>query len=133
MITVIAGNLARAYYWSGRRTEAVALYHEAIEACARRVERERTRRRGPHQPRGFYAKLGDRTRALEQLARLPNDIADPHVLVFGAVAYMDLADRGAALTWLERAAAHGMTGSELRDWIELDPLKGEPRFAALIR
>ncbi len=70
---------------------------------------------------------------MEHLGRMPNDIADPHVLVFGAVAYMDLADRGEALTWLERAAAHGMTGSELRDWIELDPLKGEPRFAALTK
>jgi hypothetical protein len=77
--------------------------------------------------------VGDRARAQEQLARLPNNIADPHVLVFGAVAYMDLADRGEALTWLERAAAHGMTGSELRDWIELDPLKVEPRFAALTK
>ena len=54
----------------------------------------------------FYAKKGDRTRALEHLGRLASDIADPHVLVFGAVAFMDLADRGEALTWLERAAAH---------------------------
>jgi tetratricopeptide (TPR) repeat protein len=129
----IAGNLARAYYWSGRRAEAVPLYQEAIEACARRVSVNELDLEARISLGEFYAKLGDRTRALEHLGRMANDIADPHVLVFGALAYMDLADRGAALTWLERAAAHGMAGSELRDWIELDPLKGEPRFAALIR
>jgi tetratricopeptide (TPR) repeat protein len=130
---VIAGNLARAYFWSGRRTEAVTLYHQAIEACERRLSVNEHDVEARISLAEFYAKVGDRTRAQEQLARLPHDIADPHVMVFGAVASIDLADRGEALTWLERAAAHGMNRSELRDWIEFDPLKVEPRFAALTK
>jgi tetratricopeptide (TPR) repeat protein/TolB-like protein len=130
---VIVGNLARAYYWSGRRAEAAALYNEAIAACERRVSVNEHDLEARISLAEFYAKVGDRTRAQEHLSRLAIDIADPHVLVFGAVTYMDLADREEALTWLERAAAHGMNGSELRDWIELDPLKVEPRFAALTK
>jgi len=121
------------FNWSGRRAEAVTLYRAAIEACERRVSVNEHDVEARISLAEFYAKVGDRTRAQEHLGRLAHDIADPHVLVFGAVTYMDLADREEALTWLERAAAHGMTGSELRDWIELDPLKGEPRFAALTK
>ena len=69
--------------------------------------------------------------AIEHLNRLPSDLSDPHVLIFGAVVYMDLADRPTALSWLERAKRGGMVAAELRDWIELDGLKGEPRYAAL--
>jgi len=71
----------------------------------------------------FYAKLGDRNRAAEQMNQLPADLSDPHVLVFGAVVHMDMADRDAALSSLERAHTRGLPGGELRDWIELDPLK----------
>jgi hypothetical protein len=53
------------------------------------------------------------------------------VLIFGAVVYVDLNDRSTALSWLERAQRGGMVAAELRDWIELDGLKGEPRYTAL--
>ena len=82
---------------------------------------------------GYYAQVGERDKALEQIRRLPADETDPHVLVFAAVVYTDLGDRAAALTLLERASGHGLAANELRDWIELDPLKDEPRFAALTR
>ena len=80
----------------------------------------------------YYAKSGDRTNALAALRRLPTDITDPHVLVFGAGVYADLGDRGTALAWLERAAQHGLAKRELEDWIELDVLKSEPRFKTLL-
>jgi hypothetical protein len=53
------------------------------------------------------------------------------VLVFGAVVYTDLANQATAIGWLERAAAHSLVASELHDWIELDVLRTNPRFAAL--
>lgn len=46
---------------------------------------------------------------------------------------MGIGDRAEALTWLERASSRGMAINELHDWIELDPLKDEPRFAALTK
>jgi TPR repeat protein len=79
----------------------------------------------------YYAKSGDRASALGQLNALPSTLDDPHVLVFGAVVYVDLADQTKALDWLEKAATHGLAASELQDWIELDALKTNPRFAAL--
>jgi tetratricopeptide (TPR) repeat protein len=129
----IVGNLARAYYWSGRRTEARASYERAVDLALKTLGVNPRDLDARISLADFYAKLGDRTRALEQLGQLPADITDPHVLVFDAVVRMDIADRVSALSSLERAAEHGMAVNELRDWIELDPLRGEPRFAALIR
>ena len=88
-------------------------------------------RLGPYE---IVALLGrDRRAALEQLNLVPSNLADPHALVFGAVVYADLGDRTRALTWLEGAAAHGLQTSELRDWIELDTLTGDPRYATLVK
>jgi tetratricopeptide (TPR) repeat protein len=129
----IVGNLARAYYWSGRRTESRASYERAVDLALKTLGVNPRDLDARMSLADFYAKLGDRARALEQLGQLPGDITDPHVLVFDAVVHMDIADRVSALSSLERAAEHGMAVNELRDWIELDPLKGEPRFAALIR
>ena len=130
---IIVGNLARANYWSGKRTEAMALYNEAITAAVRRVSVNPRDVDARISLAGFYAKTGDRAGALDQLDRLPGDTADPHVLVYGALALMGIGDRAEALTWLERASSRGMAINELHDWIELDPLKDEPRFAALTK
>ena len=56
------------------------------------------------------------------------------MLVFGAVVYVDLGDRPTALAWLERAGAAGHGAPrELDDWIELDALKGEPRYRGAVQ
>lgn len=128
----LAGNAARALYFAGQRAEAAALYQRAIAL----VEQALTINPRDVDARislaDYYAKSSDRPRAIEQLNRLPAGLDDPHVLVFGAVVHMDLGDQAAALSWLERAAGHGLVASELRDWIELDTLKGNPRFTALV-
>jgi hypothetical protein len=81
----------------------------------------------------YYAKLGDRDRALAHVNALAADLADPHVLLFGAFVFIDLGDRATALTWLERAARHGMAANELREWVDLDAVKDDPRFTALAK
>ena len=111
----------------------MALYRQAIEVAQRRVALNPRDVEARASLADYYAKAGERDKALEQIRRLPADETDPHVLVFAAVVYMDLGDRAAALTLLERASGHGLAANELRDWIELDRLKDEPRFAALIR
>ena len=37
----------------------------------------------------------------------------------------------AAFDWLGRATTRGLAGNELREWIDLDSLRSDPRFAAL--
>jgi tetratricopeptide (TPR) repeat protein len=126
----LLGNTARALYWSGRRPEAAALYARAIETVSQALRVNPSDIDARVSLAAYYAKSGDRAGAIAQLNGLPA-LDDPHVLVFGAVVFVDLADHTKALDWLEQAATHGLAASELHDWIELDALKTNPRFAAL--
>jgi tetratricopeptide (TPR) repeat protein/TolB-like protein/predicted Ser/Thr protein kinase len=128
---LLVGNLARATVYAGRRQEGMMLFR----AAAALAEQTLAVNPGDIDARAsvatYYAKLGDRAHAIANLAALPVDLADPHVLLFGAVAFADLNDRPAAFEWLDRAARHGLAANELEEWIDLDPLKNDPRFAAL--
>jgi tetratricopeptide (TPR) repeat protein len=127
----LVGNLARADYYAGKRTDAIALYQTAVALA------EGTLAINPRDldtrvsVAGYYAKLGDRDHAIAHINALPTDLADPHVLLFGAFVFVDLGDRPAAFDWLGRAARHGLAANELEEWIDLDPLRNDPRFAAL--
>lgn len=127
----LAGNTARALYWSNRRPEAAALYARAIELVNQVLTVNPRDVDARVSLADYHAKSGDRARAIDQLNALPATLDDPHVLVFGAVAYVGLGDQAAALTWLERAATYGLAANELHDWIELDVLNTNPRFTAL--
>jgi tetratricopeptide (TPR) repeat protein len=128
----LAGNTARASYFAGRRAEAMTLYRRAIELVEQRLAVNPNDVDARISLAAYLAKSGDRNSAIEHVNRLPPDQADPHVLLFGAVVYADLGDRDAALTWLERAARNGLVPVELQNWIELDVLKNDPRFTALL-
>jgi tetratricopeptide (TPR) repeat protein len=129
---VIDGNMARAYYHAGRRADALAMYQRAVALGDQTLTIDPRDTDARISVAAFHAKLGDRRNAIEHLNRMPSDLMDPHVLLFGAVVYVDLGDRATALTWLERAAREGLVAGELRDWVELDALKGDPRYAALL-
>ena len=58
--------------------------------------------------------------------------SDPHKLLFGAIILNQLGDRAAALDWLEKAAGKRLPKAELLAWIELDNLRNDPRFQALV-
>jgi serine/threonine-protein kinase len=128
---VIDGNMARAHYHAGRRAEAITIYRHAIALGDQALIIDPRDTDARISVAAFHAKVGDRRQAIEHLNRMPSGLQDPHVLVFGAVVYVDLGDRATALSWLERAARAGLVAGELRDWIELDTLKSEPRYAAL--
>ena len=128
----VIGSLARAYYWKGDRERARDLYHEALE---------RARTDLGVNPRDvdahilladYHAKLGDRRDALEELARAGDVSNNPHLLLFEAFVYNQLGDRARALEALERAGAGGLPVAELHAWVELDALRDEPRFRALL-
>jgi tetratricopeptide (TPR) repeat protein len=128
----IDGNLARAYYFAGKRDAASAMYRRAIELAEHALTINPRETDARISLAGYYAKIGDRARATTALNRLPLDLTDPHVLLFGAVVAADLDDRTGAVNWLERARRHGLSAGELQDWIELDALKGDPRLNPML-
>ena len=77
------------------------------------------------------AKLGERAQALELLGQVRLD--DPHNQHFAAMTYVTLGEQTVALELLRRARDGALPASELSAWIDLDSLRGLPKFAELIR
>ncbi|MFV1987881.1 MAG: protein kinase [Gemmatimonadota bacterium] len=82
-----------------------------------------------------YGAAGDRDRALAELAELEEISKDGQVLPFNlALVYLGLGDHARAIDNLERALA---ADSQMLGWLGrdaiFDPLRSEPRFAALLR
>jgi len=125
-------NLARIYYWNGRKAEAVPLYEKAIALG------EDILAVNPHDVNAHLtladcaAKLGRRADALKHLDLAGDVRGNPHQLFFVALVHRQLGDIDTALTFLERAVAGGLPMSELHAWIDLDSLRDNPRFPALV-
>ncbi len=127
----VVGNQARAVHYAGKPSDARALYRTAVTLGEQALAVNPGDVDAQVSVADYYAKLGDRERAIAHVNALPTDLADPHVLLFGAFVFVDLGDRAAAFDWLERAARRGLAANELSEWIDLDPLRNDPRFAAL--
>jgi tetratricopeptide (TPR) repeat protein/TolB-like protein/predicted Ser/Thr protein kinase len=127
----VVGNHAHALYFAGRRAEAVALYPTAAALAEQALAVNSGDTDARVSAANYYAKLGERARAIALINALPKDLADPHVLLFAAFVFVDLGDKTIALDWLDRATSRGLARNELTEWIDLDPLRSDPRFAAL--
>ncbi len=127
----LLGNLAHAAFYAAARAESSALYRSAAALAEQMLRVNPSDVDTRVSLAGYYAKLGERERALAHVNALPAALADPHVLLFGAFVFIDLDDRNAAFEWLERAAQRGLAANELTEWIDLDPIRIDPRFAAL--
>jgi serine/threonine-protein kinase len=127
----LLGNQAHAAYYAGARADAVALYRSAATLAEQMLAVNPADADTRVSIAGYYAKLGERDRALAHVNALPSTVTDPHVLLFAAFVFIDLGNRTAAFDWLARAAQHGLSPNELTEWIDLDPIRSDPRFAAL--
>jgi tetratricopeptide (TPR) repeat protein len=136
---LLLGNLARAYYWNGRRAQADRLFAEAIDLAEQEVKAQPTARDVRIAVADYYAKRRRFTEAREHLREVgvllnhPLRPGDPHQLFFAAIVHNQLGDRAAALAWLERAVYWGVPIAELRASVELDNLRSDPSFQALVQ
>jgi len=114
-------DIGDAYFFQGKYTTALASYRKARWV-----------------PGWAYVPLGDRQRALAQIDTLTRRWAagraapyEPYLL---AKLYTSLGDRDQAITWLERlyGARTGLV-VYLKVQPHFDPLRGEPRFQALLK
>src|SRR5438445_491213 len=118
----------------GRPAEAEAATRRAAEKVERHLELNPYDVRALYLGAGMWARLHDRARAEEWAKRaLAMEPDDPAVAYNVACVFADLGEVEAALDCLERGAKLGLPGGE---WLErdpdLDPLRGHPRFQAII-
>lgn len=132
---VVWGNLGSAYYWApGERGKAQAAFERGVALAKEQLQ---TNPRDAAALLGlaeYSAMLGRKRPALDYLQRalrLQSD--DPEFLFTAAVIHNQLGDRAAALAWLEKAVGRGYSTAELRNRVELDNLREDPKFQALIR
>jgi tetratricopeptide (TPR) repeat protein len=126
------GSLGRVYYWQGRKAEARALFDVAIDGLEQALDVNPNDVNAHLLLAEFHAKLGNQVEAAAQLLAAGDVSSDAHKLLFGAFVHNHLGNRAAALDWLDQAARKGLPKAELRAWIELDNLRDDPRFQALL-
>jgi tetratricopeptide (TPR) repeat protein len=128
-----AGNLARIYWLMGRRDEARQKYQAGIRDGEEQLQRD-PRAHGIRLLVGrYYAMLGKKPEALSHIGQaigLHPD--DRHYLTIAATAYVQLGDRNMALSLMEQAAKLGHTAAQFLGEPELDVLKSEPRYIAIM-
>jgi adenylate cyclase len=125
---------AQVYRSLGRGEDALATERRAVEVTDRALARDPTDARALVLAAAALTHLG---RAGEAQARLERAMAlepdEPHVHYNAACAYVVLGDHDRALDVLERLAVDRMAN---RAWmqhdVELDPLRGHPRFEAIM-
>jgi eukaryotic-like serine/threonine-protein kinase len=127
------GNLARIYWLVGRTDEARQKYELAIRDGEKLLQ-QNPRDHGVHLLVGrYYAMLGKKPEAVSHIElALHLHADDPHYLSIAATAYVQLGDRNNALSLMEQAVRFGYTAVQIAGEPELDVLKGEPRYAALM-
>ena len=121
-------DLARAYELVGRYDDAIREFETAAALAPK----------GPPEPSSglahVYAQMGEREKALEILGQLLELRERKYVSPYGiASIHACLGDVETSLDWLEKAyREHDQTLVWLKVHPRLDPVRGEPRYAALL-
>jgi eukaryotic-like serine/threonine-protein kinase len=118
------GNLGAALYYGGKKEQALAPEHKAIELALTELKVN------AHAPdvlsalAGYYAQLGDRKNALLYLGQaLQYGHNDKEILIDAAGVYSQLGETGPAIEWLAKAVQAGYT---------IDKIRGDPEFSNLV-
>ena len=127
-------DLADAYYWSGRRSEAHEAYQKAIRMARSELQVN------PRDPSAHarlavcLARTGEISGARGEIARAVELAArDPRVLYDAAIVSKMSGHKDEALVWLGRAVAAGSGVLQIRREPEFAGLQKEPRFEEELR
>jgi tetratricopeptide (TPR) repeat protein len=131
----IAGNLAKAYYWSpGGRARGIAAYREAIRLAERKLQIN------PRDPDAhillarFCAFADQKEKALTHLnTALELRSNDSEYAYIAAIVHCRLGDRPAALQWLEKSVRGGYSLAEIQSDPDLDSVRNDPDFLRLLK
>jgi len=131
----VAGNLARAYYWTeGKRPQALEMYEHALQLGEEQLRVNPRDIDTIFLMSTYHAMLERRQQALDYLRRgLRLDASSPELLAVAALIHNQAGERKAALDYLEKAVAGGYSPTQLQVTPEWDNLREDPKFAALIR
>lgn len=127
--------VAQSYDDLGRPGEAEAARRRGVALAEASLKWNPDDARAAYMAANGLAALGERERARELAERARAMRPDDPMLLYNVGCIHSLLGRGDdAITCLEEAVRHGITD---RGWFEhdsnLDPLRGEPRFEALLR
>ncbi|MHC4080875.1 MAG: TPR end-of-group domain-containing protein, partial [Planctomycetota bacterium] len=127
--------LPHIYMSLGRKAEAVRACERGLDVAARTLELNPDDARALYLGAGAQIWLGDRETGLVWLRRaLEIDPDDPAILYNSACVYVRAEETERALECLEKSRRVGYPPN---DWLEndsdMDPLRGDPRFRALLR
>ncbi len=129
----VAGNLARAYHWAGERAKADETYAQAVNLAHAQLEVNPEDADVHILLAHYQAMRGRRREALDHLQQaLRRRPDEPEFLFLAALVHNQLGQRAQALDFLEKAAAQGYSLAEIRAAPELDTLRGDARFRALV-
>ncbi len=128
------GDLAEAYYWAGKRQDAVSAYRRAI-AGGDQALKVNPRDASLLGRLGLYhSMLGDHVQARQLIARaLTLQPANPDLRVKAAIVALQAGRRDAALQWLARARTAKLPPSQIINNPIFDRLSRDKRFQALLQ
>jgi serine/threonine protein kinase/tetratricopeptide (TPR) repeat protein len=129
------GNLGDAYYWApGRRAESATAYSTAIALGNDDLRLNRNDAHLLSSIAMYYAMMGERKPALDNLnASLNLQAKSPDLLFNAGITYQQLGDTKEALDALEKAVSLGISSEMLRDTPNFDSLRANPRFVRIIQ
>jgi tetratricopeptide (TPR) repeat protein len=125
------GNLGRVYVHAGRKPEGTALLERAAVLALGELATNASNTDARVALAEYYAQLGRRQEALDQVGQVAPG-RNPHLMFFVALVHAELGDASTAIATLGKARANGLPLPELRAWPELDRLRQNPQFQALL-